>query len=167
MKTLKRVDPVKSRAEWIGKKVTGRHYGNINIKDGVLEFDNTDLTGGEILINMESIDTKDLTGSNKEKLEGYLHSDQFFGTNKHKTSTLRITDSSKEGNLYHTKGDLEIKGRKKPVEFNLRLNGDSASAQVEIDRTEYGIRFGSKRFFKNIGDSAIHDKFFVNVNLKF
>jgi hypothetical protein len=47
------------------------------------------------------------------------------------------------------------------------MNAESvtATADFEIDRTEWDIRYGSGKFFKDIGDKAINDNFNVKLNL--
>jgi hypothetical protein len=34
-----------------------------------------------------------------------------------------------------------------------------------IDRTDFGIRYGSASFFDSLGDRAIYDDFELNINL--
>ena len=44
---------------------------------------------------------------------------------------------------------------------------NSASTSLKIDRTKYGIKYGSASFFDGIKDKAIYDEFDLNVKLKF
>ena len=41
----------------------------------------------------------------------------------------------------------------------------TATASFNIDRTDYGIRYGSGSFFDNLGDKAIDNNFNVEVNI--
>ena len=75
----KEVNVKLSNVFWKGEKVTGSHEGNISLKSGVLKFDDNKLAGGNIVINMNTIDCTDLTGEYKSKLEGHLKSNDFFG----------------------------------------------------------------------------------------
>ena len=43
-----KVDASTSNLEWTGKKVTGQHNGNLNIKSGSLSSDDGILTGGKL-----------------------------------------------------------------------------------------------------------------------
>jgi hypothetical protein len=36
---------------------------------------------------------------------------------------------------------------------------------LEFDRIEFGVRYGSGKFFQNLGDKGIADKFQLNVQL--
>ena len=52
----KEVNIKSSNVFWKGEKVTGSHEGNISLKSGVLKFDDKKLVGGNIVINMNTID---------------------------------------------------------------------------------------------------------------
>lgn len=163
----KKVNVKESNIEWTGKKITGSHHGTIKLKEGFLNFDKNKLVGGQFVIDMTSIDVADLTGENKGKLEGHLASDDFFGIETYKTAKLIITEVKKEGDHYSMNGDLTIKNKTNPVTFNLNLAENSAQTEFKIDRTKYGIRYGSGSFFDNLGDNTIHDMFTLKVDLKF
>ncbi|HEX8561682.1 MAG TPA: YceI family protein [Flavobacterium sp.] len=165
----KKVDVNKSTITWEGKKVTGKHDGTVKLQDGVLTFKSKKLTGGSFTIDMNSIAVTDLkAGQGKEKLEGHLKADDFFGTDKFATSRLVFTKvTPKTANVYTVTGDLTIKGITKPVTFDMTVNKNTATADVTIDRTKYDIRYGSKSFFESIGDKAIYDDFEIKVTLVF
>lgn len=165
----KKIDATKSNITWVGKKVTGSHEGNIKFKEGTLTFKGTKLTGGSFVVNMASIEVTDLkAGSGKEKLEGHLKADDFFGTDKFETATLVFKKVSvKSPNVYTVNGDLTIKGITKPVSFDLATTANTASANVKIDRTKYDIKYNSGNFFENLGDKVINDNFDLAVALKF
>jgi polyisoprenoid-binding protein YceI len=165
----KKINLEKSKINWVGEKVTGKHSGTINFKDGVLVFKKDKLAGGIFTVNMASITVTDLeAGKGKEKLEGHLKADDFFGTEKFDTAKLdfkTITTKSKE--LYTVTADLTIKGITKPVTFDMTVKGSTATTTFKVDRTKYDIKYGSKSFFEGIGDKAIYDEFELNVNLQF
>ncbi|MFD1096657.1 YceI family protein [Salegentibacter chungangensis] len=164
----KQIDVKSSEVTWTGEKVTGSHEGTIEFKDGYLSVDDDKILGGEFIIDMTSINVTDLEGDNKAKLEGHLKSDDFFGVANHPTSKLVITSASKKsGNTYGVVGDLTIKGKTNPVTFDLVWDGDTATADLSIDRTKYDVRYGSGSFFDNLGDKTIYDNFDLEVELKF
>ena len=83
----------KSSIAWVGKKVTGQHNGTINFSSGTLVFKGKVLKGGEFVVDMNSINTTDLqAGKGKEKLDGHLKADDFFGVEKYPTAKLKITN---------------------------------------------------------------------------
>jgi polyisoprenoid-binding protein YceI len=117
---------------------------------------------------MTSLIVTDLSGGGKTKLEGHLKSDDFFGVANHETAKLSITSvSQNDKNTYDIEGDLTIKGKTNSIEFNMTIDGNSAIAKLKVDRTKYGIRYGSASFFNDLKDKAIYDEFDLNVNLKF
>ncbi len=152
---------------WTGKKVTGQHTGTLKLSEGFLVFEGENITGGEFIVDMTSLKVTDLeAGKGKEKLEGHLSSDDFFGIEKHKTAKLVVTKAKKTDKDYKMAGDLTIKGKTNPIQFDLMMNGDAASTTLMVDRTKYDIKYGSGSFFDNLGDKAISDEFELAVNLK-
>jgi polyisoprenoid-binding protein YceI len=166
-----KVDTQKSKVGWLGKKVTGEHKGMINIADGKLISDGKTVTGGSFTIDMNSMTCTDLTDKEyNAKLLGHLKSDDFFGTAKFPKSTFVITSVTPlTGNQYKVAGNLTIKGITKPVEFPATIQVSDveikAAATIKVDRTLYDIKYGSGKFFDNIGDKAINDEFELNVDL--
>ncbi|TDE00951.1 YceI family protein [Flavobacterium sandaracinum] len=165
----KKVNAAASTINWVGKKVTGAHEGTINLKDGALVFKGKKLVGGTFVVDMTSMTVTDLkAGQGKEKLEGHLKADDFFGTDKFATATLVFKKLvTKAPNVYTVTGDLTIKGITKPVTFDLATTANTANANVVIDRTKYKIEYNSASIFSAIGDKAINDDFTLAVALKF
>jgi polyisoprenoid-binding protein YceI len=118
---------------------------------------------------MTSVAVTDLkAGEGKEKLEGHLKAEDFFGTDKFATSKLVFKSVKvKSANVYAVTADLTIKGITKPVMFDLTTTKNTATTKFNVDRTKYDIKYGSKSFFEGIGDKAIYDEFEVTVNLQF
>lgn len=162
-----------SKLEWVGEKVTGKHWGTVAIKSGNLILNDGKLVGGKIEINMQSIVVDDLTGNSKTKLEGHLKSDDFFSSEKNPTSTFEITqireEKGKNGNTHSVSGNLNIKGIVKEVSFPARINVSedkiTAFASFSLDRTLWNVRYGSGSFFDNLGDKTIYDEFQIKFNI--
>ncbi|MEO0038052.1 MAG: Protein YceI [Bacteroidota bacterium] len=165
---VKKVDAAKSSIAWLGKKVTGEHSGTINLKEGSLTFKGKKLTGGSFVVDMTSLTSTDLTGEYQGKLNGHLKADDFFGTDKYPTSKLVFKKIADKGNgIYNVTGDLTIKDVTNSINFVLTVKGGSATTALKIDRTKFGIKYGSGSFFDSLGDKAIADEFELTVNLKF
>ena len=173
MKKVKKtysIDSKKSTIVWVGKKVTGKHEGTISVKSGSLKYDGTDLTGGEFVIDMTTINTTDLSGEWKTKLDNHLKDGDFFNTSKHKTAKLVIKDAQfGKGGHWDVTGDLTIKGITKPVMFkaNVTKKGKMlmAKADIKFNRLDYGVKYNSGKFFQNLGDKMIYDDVELKVNL--
>jgi len=163
----KKVNVNESKIEWTGEKLTGSHNGTIQLKDGYLMMDGEEITGGKFTMDMTSINVTDLSGESKGKLEGHLSSDDFFGVKNHPEAVLEITNAAKKGSVYGVTGKLTIKEDTHSVNFDLKMNGDKATTELIIDRTEYGIRYGSGSFFDNLGDNTIYDDFKLDITLQF
>jgi len=164
----KEVNTENSTVTWKAYKVTGSHYGDISLKSGALIFDGDKLTGGEFVVDMTTINTLDLEGDSKGKLDGHLHSDDFFSTASNPTSSLVFTNVKADGkNSYEVTGDLTIKGITKPVTFDVSVYGSKATATMKVDRTKYDVKYGSGSFFDNLGDKTIYDEFDLVVDLEF
>jgi polyisoprenoid-binding protein YceI len=164
----KKVDPAKSKINWLAKKVTGQHEGTVNFKSGSLTFKGPKLTGGEFTVDMNSLTSTDLTGEYLGKLNGHLKSDDFFSTAKFPEATLVFTSvTPKAKAVYTVVANLTIKGITKPVTFDITTNVKSASTTFKVDRTKYDIKYGSGSFFDNLGDKAIDNEFELKVDLQF
>ena len=102
------------------------------------------------------------------RLEGHLRSEDFFGVDKNQSSSIKIGESSTTGPKQEVTAELTIKGITKefPVMINLEPNGQmiSISTVLEVDRTEYGIRYKSKKFDALL-DNFIDDYFEIKTNL--
>jgi polyisoprenoid-binding protein YceI len=157
-----------SKVVWKGYKVTGSHQGTIAIKSGFLDFKESKLVGGEVTINMSTITNTDQEGEYKNKLEGHLKSDDFFGVEKFPTASLIFTKVKSNGkNSYKVTGDITIKGKTESVTFNVSIYGNKASVSLKIDRTKFDVRYGSTSFFDGLKDKAIYDEFDLVADLEF
>lgn len=160
------INVASSSIEWKGEKVVGSHQGLISLQSGELVYDGKQLVGGSFIIDMKSLTCTDLTGEYKSKLEGHLKSDEFFGVNKFETASLSITKVTKIKSKSHSiSADLTIKGITKTINFEAEVDKNNLSANIKIDRTEFGVRHGSGNFFDGLGDNMIFDEFELIVNL--
>ncbi|MFY0626055.1 MAG: YceI family protein [Reichenbachiella sp.] len=166
--TSSSINAAESSIVWTATKITGSHTGNIQISNGSLNFEGDQLIGGEFTADMTSINTTDLEGEWKDKLDGHLKSDDFFGVEKFPTSTFKITSVKlKEGSTYQITGDFTIKGISQTVTFPAEVDAaaKSAVATVTLDRTKFNVRYGSSSFFDNLGDKAISDEFTLGIKI--
>ena len=166
----KDIDVSKSTVKWLGKKVTGSHEGNISIKEGHLHFDDNIFTGGNIVIDMSTIECTDLDGDSKQNIEDHLSSDDFFGIKKYPNANLEVISAKKvkySKNKYRVTAIMEIKSIKNDIEFDVVIDNGLANVELIIDRTKYNIKYGSGSFFDNLGDKMIYDDFTLSVSLTY
>lgn len=169
-KTSFEIKPSVSSIQWTGKKVTGEHTGIISLKKGKVEVTDGKLTGGIFEIDMLTITDTDMEGEWKTKLENHLRSEDFFSAEKFPIATLEITKAEfvKE-KTYNITGKLTIKGIANEVHFPATVEIDknkfAAYADFNVDRTLWDIRYGSKKFYEEIGDKMIYDEFSLKVKI--
>ena len=159
------IDTEKSNVIWIGRKVSGEHHGVINIKGGYVDIEKKSIVGGEIVIDMKSIEVVDMSDKYNRKLEKHLKNSDFFDVDLFPESTFKIKKNHElitdENILFE--GDLTIKDTtiisSIPSKILLEDNIVKAIGIVDIDRTLYGITYGSGTFFEDLTDRAIDDNF--------
>ncbi len=165
------IDTKSTTAAWVGRKVTGEHAGGITISKGNITSDGKSITGGTFEIDMTSITCTDLTDKEwNGKLVGHLKADDFFGTDKFPTATFELTKATlKSGNDYDVTGKLTIKGITNEIAFPAMIKMDEKTfvtiAKIVVDRTKYGIKYGSASFFDGLGDKALSNDFDININV--
>lgn len=155
------------------------HHGNFSLKSGEVTLEDEALTG-EFVIDVESLDMVSLGGGKagqESTLEGHLKGERFFDTANHPTATFTITDVTPkvlpgpDQSEYTATGELTIKGKTNEVSFPMKVvvNEDNevfVTAQLEIDRTKWGIDFGSASIAEEITDNIIGDTVRLDLMVK-
>jgi polyisoprenoid-binding protein YceI len=159
-----------SSIKWTGKKVMGSHWGQLMVQSGNIDMKSSNSWAGKIVVDMQSIDCKDLEGESKGKLEGHLKADDFFGVAKFPTATINvISATSKGGNDYMVTANLTIKGITEKMTFPATIEvydeNVTVMANLSVDRTKFGIKYGSSSFFDKLGDKAIENNFDLEVKI--
>ena len=167
-----RIDAKESSIKWIGSKVTSSHEGNVSVLKGALSINHGTLVGGEIAIDMSSITCTDIESEKKNQyLVDHLNDEDFFNTESFPIAIIQIDKVIKgKGDDYNIAALLTIKGITNPIVFDASFDmvGKSftANAKIVIDRTKWGIKYGSGSFFENLGDKMILDEISFEVLLK-
>ncbi|HIK66807.1 MAG TPA: YceI family protein [Flavobacteriales bacterium] len=160
------VDVKTSSIQWKAEKVVGSHEGEISLKSGELIYDDGNLVGGSFTIDMNSLICTDLSGEYKGKLEGHLKSEDFFNVETFSTASLVIKNVQKNNSNKHTiTADLTIKGITKSIVFESVVEKNKLTAKIQIDRTQFNVKYGSGSFFDGLGDNMIYDEFDLTINL--
>lgn len=159
-----------SKVAWLGKKVTGQHNGHLKVKSGKLDVQGDVLTGGEIVVDINSLSVEDIKAADDAgKFVGHMKSDDFFAAEKFPEARLVIKNSKKTAKGLQVNGDLTIKGVTKPVTFLAQLaqqgNDLTGKTTLKVDRTKFDLKYGSGKFFKGLGDKMIHDEFTLTVDI--
>ncbi len=164
------IDTTKSNINWYGEMAGIRsHRGTIKLSGGEGTIEDDVVTGGSFTINMTTIKDNDRS----ERLENHLKSDDFFSVETYPESKFEITTISKAPIApadYTITGNLTIKGKTNEVTFPAKIarqpdNTFIATADVEIDRSLWDVRYGSDSFFDNLGDQVISNTIKLNLFL--
>ncbi|RFS23894.1 YceI family protein [Chitinophaga silvatica] len=173
-------DTATSRVEWIGTKPTGKHHGFIKLAGGAIYLKDSLITGGELIMNMKSMQDLDLVADTamKNKLEAELKGSQFFDVQNFPTATFEITEvapyqPAKDGavTLLHAthiiKGNLTLKGVTKNISFPASITIENqeiiTTANFNIDRTQWGITY---RADKSLQDKLINSQVNITFHVK-
>jgi polyisoprenoid-binding protein YceI len=168
-----RINGPKSWLGWTGKKVTGAHNGSVAIKSGYINVTGAQFKGS-FAIDMKTIANDDIQDAKyKADLVKHLVGEEFFNVEKFPTATFEISKmepyTDQWGATHKVFGKLTIKGVPGEINFPAKvvMNGNdfTASAEFILDRTKWGLKYGSGSFFDNLGDKAIEDNMKFNVNL--
>ncbi len=168
------IDTAGSKVEWTGSKVVGGgHVGTLQLKSGEIQYEKNAPKSAAVVVDMKSIKNSDLTDPQwNKKLVDHLHSGDFFDTAKFPEANLKIASFKKvDKENYDLEGTLTIKGITKPIRLKAKTVAEKDQitrivADLEFDRTDFEVRYGSGKFFENLGDKMISDKVQVKVELK-
>lgn len=154
---------------WKGAMVSGvkSHTGTIAIKSGEGIFENGMVKSAVLIFDMSSIKEKD----GNTQLETHLKSDDFFNVEAYpeaKLTTISVSTTTKV-DVYNVKANLTIRDVTKEVQFPIGIKKAdgilTATGKVTFNRADFNVKYGSKSFFKNLGDKVIKDEVEITVNV--
>ena len=167
------VNSENSIIHWKGFKLTGNHYGTIKIKKGFFTLTNNKITGGEFIIDMNSIVNVDIPADDKnnKKIVDHLKAEDFFNVENYPTAFFKITSTEIKENKILIKGNLTLKNKTNPVEFLAIVKIEQnqlifKSDTFKIDRSKWNIQYKSKSFFNNLADKFIHDDMEISISIE-
>ena len=170
------VDTAASQILWKGSKPLGTHNGTINLASGTVMVMGDAVEAGKVTIDMNSITDLDLEGDMKTNLENHLKGTvegkegDFFNVTAYPFSTFQITEVATVEGKTMISGNLTIKDKTQNISFPASISMDGnlmklTSETFTIDRTQWGVNFGSKTVFDNLGEKFISDDIELTVNL--
>jgi polyisoprenoid-binding protein YceI len=171
-----KLDPAASTVTWKAtKKVMGGHNGTVAVKEGTVEVNaKNEVTAATVVADMSKIQNDDLSSSPKDqaKLVGHLSSPDFFDVAKkgNETSKFVLSKFTKKNGGWVASGKLTMIGQTHPVEFPVTFKVEkglaSAEGTVKVDRTKWGLKYGSGDFFKELtADKIINNEFEIGFKL--
>ena len=172
-----KINSKESSIKWLGKKVTGQHDGTVDIASGQMNVDDNMVSAGTFIIDMTSITVLDIEDEKTNaKLTNHLKDDDFFGVDSFPDAKFEITSvesmdevAENEPN-FTVKGNLILKGISKNISFPAKIDFTDhsmhAHARFSLDRTDWNIKYGSGKFFDDLGDKMIYDDFELELDIK-
>jgi polyisoprenoid-binding protein YceI len=167
----------KATISWLGSKPVGTHTGTINVQDGAFYLQGTTIESGKFVIDMSSITVTDLDeNSGKESLESHLKGTvegkegDFFNVRKYPTATFEVTGVTDMDGKTIMSGNLTMLDTTQNISFPVLITNQNNIVQVKsetftIDRTKWGINYGSKSIFDNLGDKFIADDMEITIDV--
>jgi len=172
------VDTTDSRIHFTGYGVGKKHPGTFHLSSGSVAVLNNQITGGDFIINVRSLDLDQKEGMFQDKLKPHLLSGDFFDGDKFGTAKFAITKvepyaangkdtSIVEGANFTISGNLTIKDVTKNVSFPAKVDLDGntlkAKGNFDINRRDWQMNYGND---KTLGDKFISEKVTIGLDLK-
>lgn len=162
------IDTKQSVIEWKGFNTFGSHAGYVHVSQGELIIKNGQLVSGKVDVDMNTIE--DEKHENNSGLIKHLKDPDFFDVKKFPFAAIVITGfSTINAEDKEISGNLTIKGITHPVSFPAKIvvkdGGVKATGKLVIDRTKWGVRYGSTKFFDNLKDQTISDNIEFNIKI--
>lgn len=161
------IDIQKSSIKWIGEYTFyfGGHDGFVQFQEGFFVKTGDVITGGEFVIDMNSITNTDIDtkGANKSLVD-HLKDPDFFDVQKYPKAKLVIT-KVKYSDETHAKiyADHTLKSVTKPINFQAEFiyEEKEMKTRFKIDRRDWNVNYKSK-----LKDGAISDAIGLVVSIK-
>jgi polyisoprenoid-binding protein YceI len=163
-----RADPERCRVDWAGRNIANSHWGTVNLTAGSLQVQDGNLTGGEMELDMRTIEPIDLVDEGPKKgLIAHLESEDFFAVERFPTAHIEITAVETHAAApgrpnCRVQANLTLRGNTEPIEFAATVapsgeNELAVQANFDIDRTRWGVNYGSGRLFHRLGMHLVND----------
>lgn len=173
------IDIEKSNLFWIGKKIHDNHYGTIKIKNGKIFIKEGKVEKAFLKVDMNSIKCTDIESEEyNNKLVRHLKNQDFFEVDKYPYAVIFLNFKLKEDlaenkltdtNLYIANGFISIKKIRQSFSENFIIthknNVFHTTGEIEIDRTNFNIKYKSGTFFPELADKIILDNFTIKFEL--
>lgn len=171
------VDTAASKIRFTGHGVGKNHPGIFKLSSGSVAVKGDEITGGDFVINIKSLDLEQKGSMFQGKLHPHLLSGDFFDAEKFGTAKFEITKvepyspnasdtSIVQGANVNVSGNFTLKDVTKNITFPARIDLDGntlkAKANFDIDRTQWKMNYGND---KTLGDKFISEKVNVELNL--
>ena len=139
-----------------------------------IRIDGGRLAGGALDVDMRTIEVGDLTGDMAGFLKTHLRSDDFFDTERNPSARLEIVEATPRDAAYgqpnyDVRAAFTLLGTTKEISFAAVLAPHkpetvALQAYFPIDRTEWGVNYGSGKLYERLGMHLVNDE--INLDVK-
>jgi len=170
------VDCGQSIIRWFGHNKNTTHYGNIHLSSGEFGIRDRNIEGS-FEIDMRSIEDIDLKGDPLHpQLTTHLKSEDFFFVRLFPRASFTITSAEQIEEIpsslpnFRVQGIFELRGLKNEIEFLANvsppMDGEvKIEAHFDIDRTHWGVLYGSSQFFEHLGYHLVYNLVSIQIRL--
>lgn len=171
------LDAAASVIRWTGRNDNGAHTGTVDCAGGALAFSGGHGQGG-LRIDMRSIRDRDIADDAlRPVLEAHLASDDFFFVTLFPQATLEdmvltpLRGATATTPNYRLTAHLALRGVRGKLAMNVAVRriddagGLALAGHCDLDRTRWGVLYGSARFFRHLGYHRVDDAISLDFRL--
>ena len=173
----RKLDLAGSKVRWLGRNLLNSHHGEVGLVAGHVDCTGDGLAGGELELDMTRLGCDDLAGSDlHDVLIDHLKSDDFFDVENHPRAVYKIRQARwlpgapRGAPNLQVEGELTLRGTTAPLAATLTAGvdedgGTGAQGHLKLDRTVWGVAYGSGRLFKRVGRHLVNDEIELDLRL--
>lgn len=172
-----RLNPAACSIVWTGRNLLKSHHGAVGVGEGQFEVSGGRLVRGRVTVDFQRIECHDLAGTDlHDVLIAHLQSDDFFDVERHPYGVVElrrveaIPSAAAGARNIAVIADVTLLGQTESLEFSAMFGFDDQGraglqATMSVDRTRWGMRYGSGRFFRRLGGHVVNDEIDLDVRL--
>jgi polyisoprenoid-binding protein YceI len=157
-------DTTASKIRFTGHGVGKNHPGNFRLSSGTVGVANNQVTSGQFIIDIQSMEMEEKEERFQTKLRSHLLSKDFFDATTFSTATFEITKvepyqinstdtSIIPGANFTVSGNFTLKNVTQNITFPAKIDVDGkilkAKANFDIDRTRWQMNYGNNKSLKD------------------
>lgn len=170
------LDLTQSRVEWTGRNLINKHWGQVAISSGFVDFKQGMPVSGGATIDMRRITCTDLASSDlHDVLIHHLESDDFFDVSRFPIALYsfhraeRISECPGCPNL-KLHGQFTLKAVTHPIVIDATAGftpeGKAAlQASFSLNRTQWDVLYGSGSFFRRLAGHLVNDAIEIQLRI--